>query len=332
LPAAAAVLVPAAPFVAAAAVGNNGATTTTTTVQQETHAHPNEASPPGTNEIDYVDVGQGDGVVMRIGGKFILSDAGQHNVSDVDTALHNLGASKVIDVAILSHAHSDHVKNVTALVKNFGWEIKTVALSQSTWWQGPHSPATNQAVIDDLKKSGTTFVYVNAGQHFTWGGADWEILSPPAGKYTEDGQVPDSSVVYVLHTNGDAFLFTGDIGKSVATTVAKRWTSEQLGRANVFLATHHGSAAGSNDDLLEAVRPTWAVLSTGPNGYGHPSPAAIKRLEAHNITIWCTDANGTTRVVISKSGALEWHASKQQAAWWSATTNPPRETGSCVGR
>jgi competence protein ComEC len=319
------VLVPAAPFVVAAAVGNNDGATTTTTVKQELHLH--LASQSKSDEIDYVDVGQGDGVVMRIGGKFILSDVGEHNVDAVNDALHSLGATKVIDVAILSHAHSDHVKNITPLVNDFGWTVKTVVRSKSDWWDGPD---TNKDAIDALDKHGAKFVYVSAGQHFTWGGADWEILSPPAGKYTEAGQVPDSSVVYVLRTNGDSFLFTGDIGKSVAATVAKRWSSDQLGRAKVFLATHHGSAVGSTGDLLDAIQPKWAVLSTGPNGYGHPTLAAIGRLRDHNVTIWCTNANGTIRAVIAKSGAIGWHGSRQQTAWWSATTH--RETGSCFDK
>jgi competence protein ComEC len=319
-------LVPATPFLVATAVGGNHTTaapaTTTTPAQHQTeHA--------AGADIDYVDVGQGDGVVMRIGGQFIVSDAGQHNVAAVDAALHQLGATETIDVAILSHPHSDHVKNVLALADTYGWTIKTVALSHSDWWEGTD---TNRTLIAALEKHGAQLTYVSAGQHFTWGGADWEILSPPEGKYTGIGQAADSSVVYVLREDGDRFLFTGDIGKSVASTVAKRWTSEQLGQATVFLATHHGSAAGSTDELLQAITPRWAVLSTGKNAYGHPSAAAIKRLEQHGVAIWCTNTNGTIRALIATDGQITWVANRQQALWWSPTPTPGRETGSCVGK
>lgn len=322
-PAAVALLVPAAPFLVAAAVGGNNSTASPTSTTPAAEQHTNTAGA----EIDYVDVGQGDGVVMRIGGQFIVSDAGQHNVAAIDAALHQLGATNMIDIAILSHPHSDHVKNFLALVDDFGWTIKRVVLSHSDWWQGT---VTNRKLIEDLQKHGAMLVYVSAGQHFTFGGADWEILSPPVDRYTGVGQAADASVVYVLRLSGDAFVFTGDIGKSVASAVAERWSSEQLGRATVFLATHHGSAAGSTDAILQALQPRWAVLSTGPNAYGHPSPAAIMRLEQHGITIWCTNANGTIRALISKTGRVSWRASKQQAPWWSATAK--QETGSCVGR
>jgi len=42
----------------------------------------------------FVDVGQGDGVVMRIGSKIVVSDAGQFKYENIDTALHALGQSR----------------------------------------------------------------------------------------------------------------------------------------------------------------------------------------------------------------------------------------------
>jgi competence protein ComEC len=318
--------VPAAPFVVAAAVGGGGGGAEGGGGGHAVASLQSSSASAGA-EIDYVDVGQGDGVAMRIGGRYILSDAGQHNVDAVEGALEQLGAkNKTIDVAILSHPHSDHVKNFLALLDD-GWTIKTAVLSHSEWWGGTN---TNKALIDALMNHGASLLYVVAGDHFDWGGAAWEILSPPDKMYTGVGQAPNSSVAYVLTVNGDEFVFTGDIGKAVAKAVAARWTSESLGAAKVFLATHHGSASGSTDQLLAAIKPTWAVLSTGPNAYGHPSPSAIKRLEEHDVTIWCTNANGTIRASISSDGKITWDAPKQETPWWSAATH--KGTGSCVGK
>ncbi|MEA2445699.1 MAG: competence protein ComEC, partial [Thermoleophilales bacterium] len=184
---------PAAPFIAAGGVslahpGVRTVTVTTTGAQPTTPAQPTKPAPA---EIDYVDVAQGDGVVMRIGGRFIVSDAGQRNVGAVDEALKRLGADKTIDVAILSHAHSDHVKNFLDLIDTFGWTIHTVVLSQSAWWTGT---ATNRTLIETLQHHGAALIYVTAGQRFGWGGASWEILSPGPGQYTGVGQVADASV------------------------------------------------------------------------------------------------------------------------------------------
>jgi len=271
-------------------------------------------------------VGQGDGVVMRIGGKVIVSDAGQFNLENMDGALHALGAD-AIDVAILSHPHSDHVKNFIALVNTDNWKVHLVVLSHSDYWQ---ATATNRNVIKTLKSAGAEIRYVVTGDHFDWGGADWEILNPNPGKYTDPYSPANASVVYRLRVRKVNLLFSGDIGPDVAQVVAARWTEEQLGRATVFLATHHGSAQGSNADLLAAIHPKWAVLSTGPNGFHHPTPSAIKRLKDSGASIWCTAANGTITAKISTSGTVTWTATKQSKPWWSATAHS--ETGSCVGR
>jgi beta-lactamase superfamily II metal-dependent hydrolase len=276
-------------------------------------------------EIQFVDVGQGDGVVMRIGGKVIVSDAGQFNVQSVDAALRSIGA-KAIDFAILSHPHSDHVKNFIALIKTDGWEIHTAVLSHSAYWT---KTATNRDVISDLKSTGTTLDYVTAGDELSLGSAKIEILSPPAGKYAGPLDAPNSSVVYALRYGKLTALFTGDIGPKVAKAVAATWKQRNFPRAVIFLATHHGSAQGSTADLLAAIKPKWAILSTGSNEFGHPTVAAIKRLEAAGASIWCTDANGTVTARLGSNGSIVWLASKQPIPWWSATTNT--ETGTCVG-
>jgi len=276
--------------------------------------------------VKFVDVGQGDGVVMRVGSQIIVSDAGELNPQNVDAALHEVGAKR-IDVAILTHPHKDHVKNFLDLLEIYDWPITTAVLSHSAHWQ---ETKNNKLLLKTLGAHHVKLTYVTSGDRFTWGGASWEILSPPANRYTESFQAANSSVVYVLRVKGVEFLFTGDIGPPVAGEVADRWTAEHLGRASVFLATHHGSATGSTPQLLAAIKPIWAVLSTGPNTYKHPSPMTIARLEGAGASIWCTAVNGTITARVSSSGRLSLQASRQPTPWWSASKH--RETGLCVGR
>jgi beta-lactamase superfamily II metal-dependent hydrolase len=263
---------------------------------------------------------------MRIGDKVIVSDAGQFNVQSVDAALRAIGA-KAIDFAILSHPHSDHVKNFISLIKTDGWKIRTAVLSHSAYWT---KTTTNRDVVADLTASGATLDYVAAGDELSLGKAKIEILSPPAGKYAGPLDAPNSSVVYALRFGKLTALFTGDIGPNVAESVAATWNRRHFPRAVIFLATHHGSAQGSTADLLAAIKPKWAVLSTGSNSFGHPTRAAIKRLEASGASIWCTDANGTVTARLRSDGSITWLASKQPVPWWSAATKT--ETGKCVGR
>lgn len=273
----------------------------------------------------FVDVGQGDATVMKVGGKVVVSDAGEFKLGSVNKALKLIRARR-IDVAILSHPHQDHVKNFVELFAQ--WEVKKAVLSRSEWWQGTD---TNEAVMAAISAEGLRPTYARAGQTFGWGGASWQILNPPRGEFTGGSkQAANASVAYLLRVNAVEALFTGDIEPKVAAQVAGRLAPKVEERIDIFLATHHGSKHGSTDTLLEVARPRWAVLSTGPNPFGHPAPEAIARLQAIGASIWCTDRNGSITARISAAGKLTWQASDQAAPWWSA--NAKKRQGSCVGR
>jgi competence protein ComEC len=288
-------------------------------------AHGLESTRPA--KIVFVNVGQGDGVVMRIGGKIIVSDAGEHRSDVVDATLRSLDA-KQIDVAILSHPHDDHVKNFQALVTTYGWKIKLAVRSQSLWWEGTK---TNRKLMETLRDQNVPIRDVRAGDNFDWGGASWEILNPRSGAFLGGAtDAANASIVYLLQVNGIEALFTGDIESRVAEQVADELKDRTPAAVDIFLATHHGSKEGSIAQLLDVIRPKWAVLSVGRNAYEHPSVEAIDRLKAAGASIWCTDANGSVTARISAAGTLTWRASLQRAPWWSAKAR--RKAGRCVGR
>lgn len=280
------------------------------------------SSDASTARIVFVDVGQGDGVVMKIGSKIIVSDAGEFELKNINNALRSLDA-KQIDVAILSHPHKDHVKNFFDLFA--AWDVKKAVMSQSDYWQGT---LTNQAVMAAIAREGLTPTYVHTGQRFTWGGASWRILNPPEGAFTGgSADAGNSSVAFLLRVNGVEALFTGDIEEEVSADLVSRLPTLD-GRLEVFLVTHHGSKYASPKELLDVTRPRFAVLSVGPNGFGHPTTETIARLKAVPATIWCTDVNGSVTARVSTSGAITWSASDQATPWWSATTK--KKTGRCV--
>ncbi len=279
-------------------------------------------------KIVFVNVEQGDGVVMKIGGQVIVSDAGEHRVETVDATLRSLKA-KQIDVAILSHPHDDHVRNFLALIEGYRWKIKLAVISRSAWWQGTK---TNRALMKALAEANVPVTVVRRGDSFDWGGADWRFLSPPADEFigASSGQAANASLVYLLRVNGIDALFTGDIERRVAENVATLLDPALDEPIDILLATHHGSREGSIKELLDVTTPRWAVISTGKNGYEHPSVEAIERLKVAGASIWCSDVNGSVTARISAAGRLTWRASLQRAPWWSAKSK--RQTGLCVGR
>lgn len=290
------------------------------------HAQHSAATKPA--KIVYVNVGQGDGVVMRIGGKIIVSDTGEQFPEHMDETLHALKA-KQIDVAILSHAHEDHVKNTIRLIRDFGWTIKLVVLSDSAWWEGT---ATNRELMDLLREKKVPRVIATRGQTYDWGGASWRILNPPVHEFTGGAsQAANASIAYLLTVNGVEALFTGDVEPKVGRQIATELRPLVMRPVDIFLATHHGSKFGSVSELLATAHPQWAVISAGlHNPFEHPAPETVARLKASGASIWCTETNGSITARISAAGRLSWRASLQRAPWWSGRDQ--RENGTCNGR
>ncbi len=113
-------------------------------------------------------------------------------------------------------------------------------------------------------------------------------LEPTAGEGSNDG----SLAVRVESPWGDV-LFTGDLTAS---------EEQRLGPAAVLKVPHHGARDSSSDALLDRVRPGLAILSVGPNRYGHPHPETLLRYAIRGIPLLRTDQDGTIRLRLDHRG------------------------------
>ena len=63
---------------------------------------------------------------------------------------------------------------------------------------------------------------------------------------------------------------------------------------DILVAGHHGSGDSTSQELLDAVSPQIAVISTGENNrYGHPHEDTLQRLEENGVLVFRTDLDGT---------------------------------------
>jgi competence protein ComEC len=291
-------------------------------------AAPHGSSAQTPAEIVYVDVGAGDGVVIRVGGAVVVSDIGERNIpfvyKAIDAALAKTG-SRAIEAIILSHAHDDHVKNFALLLDSRKYVVKRALLSRNAHWGATDA---NRAVMKAVRRHRVPLEYVRTGQVFRFGGAKLTILNPPPGLFTQHHQVSNSSVAYALEVNGRRLLFTGDIEVAGERAVVSEWQRRELGSADVLLATHHGSKHASHEFFLDAVRPRSAVISVN-RGHGHPDPEAIHRLRKAGAAIWCTAWNGTvTATVPVGARKVRLRSSENSAPWW--LRGERRSRGICV--
>jgi competence protein ComEC len=275
-------------------------------------------------KVVFVDVGQGDGVIIKVGGRIIVSDAGLPSAADeMHAALAQLDANRHIYRAILSHAHADHVGGFIGLLENFGYTIDAAVYAPHPYYS---KTQTNETLLDVLADHGVPLIAATKGDRFLWGGASWRILNPPEGAFQGQGEEANASLAFRLRTLGSDLLFTGDIERDAQAGLIESWT---FGRVEVFLVTHHGSNLASTNELLDTIDPVYSVLSTGPNTHGHPGTYAVERLKSSGTTIFCTEQNGTLTLTLESGGALDWRASRQEQPWWNPTDG---RKGRCVER
>ncbi len=115
-------------------------------------AAPQRSAARTAAEIVFVDVGAGDGVVIRVGGAVVVSDIGEQNIpflyKALDEALAKTG-SREIEAIILSHAHDDHVKNFALLLDSSKYTVKRALLSRNAHWSATDA---NRAVMNAIRR------------------------------------------------------------------------------------------------------------------------------------------------------------------------------------
>jgi competence protein ComEC len=69
-------------------------------------------------------------------------------------------------------------------------------------------------------------------------------------------------------------------------------------KSKVVKISHHGSNTGTDQRLIDVVKPETAVISVGrDNPYGHPHREVIELLKKNNIKIYRTDRDGTVAII-----------------------------------
>jgi len=242
------------------------------------------SGPPSAPTVLFLDVGQGDAaLLLGPSGETVLIDGGP------DPALlraHLRDRSiRRIDLLVVSHRHSDHAGGLQG--------IGAVAGIGRIW----HPPQLGEGsaldtVVAEAIASGTVVESPAVGTVATIGDFSIEVLAP-LRRYASPN---DGSLVLRVVAAGTSIVFSGDI-----EAVAQR----ELGplRADVLKVPHQG-AATSDLDWLRDSAPQVAVISVGPNDFGHPSDQVVATLKDAGALVRRTDQEGTVVLRLDRMAAL----------------------------
>jgi competence protein ComEC len=263
--------------------------------------------PDGRLTITMLDVGQGDGIVIRTPrGHTILIDSGgrleRGPVFDGKSPAELVGERVVlayllregirtIDLMVNTHPHGDHVGGCFPIVN----ALRVDAIGDSGQDYGGRAFRDCLAAAHARR---VPVVLVRKGMHYATGdGVAFDALAPEEPLLAEGRNDVNENSIVLMMTYRCArcmqpfrMLFTGDAG---AQTEARMLTSRSDVRADVLKVGHHGSAYSSTPAFVAAVHPHVALISVGRhNLFGHPAPTTLAALSTAGVTIYRTDACG----------------------------------------
>jgi competence protein ComEC len=246
--------------------------------------------------VEAIDVGQGDSLLLITpDGKTLLVDGGgfgggprqapqEFDIGEevVSPVLWSRGI-RHLDAVALSHAHSDHMGGLPAVLRNF---------HPAELWVGnnPRSAAYT-ALLDEAASLNVRLRSLRAGDSLVLGSTEVNVLAPFSNY--QPGAEPSNNDSLVLHVayGATSVLLEGD----AEAPIEQAMLAEPGLQSTLLKVGHHGSITSTRADFLARVAPEWAVISCGRhNRYGFPRQEVLEELQADKVRTFRTDINGAS--------------------------------------
>ena len=246
--------------------------------------------------VEAIDVGQGDSIlVITPDGKTMLIDGGgfgggpRQSAQDFDIGEEVVSpvlwerGIRHLDVVALSHAHSDHMGGLPAVLQNF---------SPDELWVGNNPPvAAYASLLEKARALHVTIRRLQAGDSTSLGNANIRVLAPQPEYQPQTEPNNNDSLVLHVEYKATSVLLEGD----AEAPIEQDMLHEQALESTLLKIGHHGSVSSTRPEFLARVAPKWAAISCGlHNRFGHPRPEVLQELQDAHVHTLSTDINGAS--------------------------------------
>ena len=212
---------------------------------------------PFINSVSFINVGQGDSILIKNRSHTIMIDTGGYKSFDMatETLIPFLNKNKIthIDALITTHDDFDHSGAKDSLISNF-----------------------------------KVYNYLNKASQFPYQIGNVKLENLNVFESQDDN---DKSLVLYMNFMNKKWLFMGDASTKVEKEIISAYDNIDC---DVLKIGHHGSNTSTCKEFIKTVTPSEAIISVGANNfYGHPSNDVLKILSQNNVKIRRTDEEGT---------------------------------------
>ena len=271
-------------------------------------------APPAAIEVIFLDVGQGDAVLIRSPeGKVALVDAGPGDILPLLRA-HGIDS---LDLLLASHPHADHIGGMRAI-------IERVPVHYYMDNGVPHTTSTYRNLLFALQRSSVT--YLDATERsIELGSVTLRVLQPFAAAEDHNNR----SIGVLLEYGEFRALLTGDS----EIPELNHWLATRIPGVTLLKAAHHGSRDAVSPAWLSTTKPEIVVISVGLNNpYGHPNEWAMRYYRTAADTVLRTDLDGEVTVFGAVDGSYSIETGRRAIATAGDTATLTDAEGNLVAR
>jgi competence protein ComEC len=242
----------------------------------------------GELKVHFIDVGQGDSILIDLGETEVLIDGGEKTPGVVPYLEDYVDGP--IEVMVATHPHADHIGGLIAVLD--AYQVEQI------WHNGDTSTSKTYDEFTSAVQSEGAEVHIGSrGDNINAGELTFTILNPTS----LSGTMNNNSIVTSLSYGSVDFLFTGD-AEHEAEAAMLIASDIPIPEVEILKVGHHGSRTASSKDFLALASPEVAIYMAGQdNSYGHPHAETLDALAQIGAKIYGTDVNGT--IIVTTDGA-----------------------------